>query len=714
MSAITPARGRPWPLGATREARGVNFAVFSAHASGAVLCLFDGRGEREAARVRAAARSDDVWHLRLDDAQLRACGVDPTDFAWGWRVEGPHEPQRGHRFNPAKLLIDPYARRFAGEFRWTDTHDDNGEDNAADTLKARLVADDAFDWRADAPPATPLAETVIYEAHVKGLTALHEALPPELRGTYEGLAAEPVIAHLKRIGVTAVSLLPVQQAISERGLVERGLSNYWGYNTIGFFAPDARFATAGGDPVREFRTMVRALHAAGLEVILDVVYNHTPEGDHRGPTLSLRGLDNASYYRLRPGAPSYYENLTGCGNALDLGNPRVLQLVADSLRYWVEEMHVDGFRFDLASALARNSAADGGAFAGRGAFFACLRQDPVLARVKLIAEPWDIGIGGYQLGGFPPGWSEWNDRYRDTVRAFWVRKAAYRGEIAARVAGSSDIFGHGPRGPLASVNYVAAHDGFTLRDLLSYDHKHNESNGEENRDGHEGNHSWNCGVEGPSDLLAVQALRGRLSRSLLATLFVSQGVPMLLAGDELGRTQRGNNNAYCQDNPTSWVDWAAADETLIAFVAHLAQLRRQVPQLRRDRWLRGGATATGQRDIVWLNRQGSEMNRRQWDESGRFAFGFVLGADGAHEAPLLVLINAEASDWTIGLPPGAWRLLVDSGQRDGLPEAGTEALAGSWLMKARSLSVFAGEPGQAAIGERATDDRAIGDAPIPD
>ncbi|MEB2317205.1 MAG: glycogen debranching protein GlgX [Pseudomonadota bacterium] len=681
--------GRPWPLGATQGPDGVNFALFSAHATRVWLCLLDEAG-RETARLPLPRRTEDVWHGLLPGA---AAGL-----AYGYRVEGPRSAATGHRFNPAKLLIDPYARRFAGHFAWSDDHLDNDADNARHTLRA-VVDASGFDWQGDAPPAIPLEDTVLYEVHVKGATVTHPGVPERDRGRYRGLAAPAFVDHLKRLGVTAVSLLPVHQAIDERPLVERGLVNYWGYNTIGFFAPDARLAES--DPVAEFREMVRGLHAAGLEVILDVVYNHTAEGDDRGPILSFRGIDNVAYYRLLPNEPAHHENLTGTGNALDASHPRVMQLVLDSLRYWVEQMHVDGFRFDLAPVLGRKAVHRGSVFSGRAALFQAIAQDPVLARVKLIAEPWDVGPGGYQLGAFPAGWSEWNDRYRDQIRAFWVRKAAYRGEIASRIAGSRDVFGHHRRSPTASVNYIAAHDGFTLHDVVSYDRRHNEANGEDNRDGTADNHSWNCGVEGPTPLLAVNALRGRLKRAMLATLFLSQGVPMLLGGDEIGRSQQGNNNAYNQDGPISWFDWTHADEALAGYVAKLAALRRRYPQLRRRAWLEGHADAQGRRDITWLNRRGEEMNERQWGEWGRYAFGFLLGGTGtassasaavdaadAVDAPeLLVLINGEASDWTMAIPPGAWRPVLDTGQRDGVPESDAP-VSGQWLIKARSLAFF--------------------------
>ena len=679
--------GRPWPLGSTyidsgKDGDGVNFALFSAHATQVQLCVFDESGQKELARLSLPEYTDQVWHGYLPGAK--------PGLVYGYRVFGPNEPEHGHRFNPHKLLIDPYAKKFTGHFRWSPAHfgfepgapgrypsfDKN--DNARDTFKA-TVLHNQFDWGDDRPPAIPLADSLLYEVHVKGYTMRHPDVPQHLRGTYEGFASDATIAHLKRLGVTAVSLLPVQQSIPEHALIERGLTNYWGYNSIGFFAPDRRFAL--DDPVREFKAMVKRLHAAGLEVILDVVYNHTAEGGHDGPTLSLRGIDNASYYWLHKGHLRQYENFSGCGNSLRLTHPRTLQLVMDSLRYWVGEMHVDGFRFDLAASLGRE---DHG-FDPRAGFFDCLRQDPLLSSVKLIAEPWDLGLGGYHLGGFPPGWSEWNDRFRDTTRAFWVRETAYRGEMAARVAGSSDIFKRDGRRPQASVNFLTAHDGFTLHDLVSYNHKHNDANGEGNQDGAADNKSWNCGVEGPTDLLAINVLRGRLKRSLLASLLLSQGTPMLLGGDELGRTQAGNNNTYCQDNETSWVDWKSADQPLIDFTARLVAIRRRYPQLHRTRWLTGASTITGAKDICWLSLDGTEMSEAQWEEPGRHAVGFLLGPDDPDTPTLLVLMNAEAGDAEFTLPAGAWRGVLDTGH-DGEFVAGEAS--GVFTLKARSMAVF--------------------------
>ena len=691
--------GRPWPLGATCDDGGVNFAVFSANATAIELCIFDPSGDTELTRLALPECTDAVWHGYLPGAA--------PGLVYGYRASGPNEPKQGHRFNRNKLLIDPYARRLAGAFRWSPTHfgfdaDAAGrdpswdeQDNAHDTFKA-AVPPDQFDWGDDRPPAIALADSVLYEVHVKGYTMRHPDVPPHQRGTYEGLASAAGISHLQRLGINAVSLLPVHQSITEQHLIDKKLSNYWGYNTIGFFAPDRRLAI--DDPVREFKSMVKRLHAAGIEVILDVVYNHTAEGDHTGPTLSFRGLDNASYYWLCPDDLRRYENFTGTGNSVRLTHPRTLQLVMDSLRYWASEMHVDGFRFDLAVTLGRE--VDG--FKPGAGFFDCVRQDPLLAKLKLIAEPWDIGMGGYQVGCFPPGWSEWNGRFRDTARAYWLREAATRGEFAARLAGSSDLYRHAGRKPQASVNFITAHDGFPLRDMVSYNAKHNEANGEDNRDGSSDNSSWNCGVEGPTDDPAVNELRGRLQRSLLTTLLLAQGVPMLLGGDEAGRTQQGNNNSYCQDDDISWLDWENADQGLIDFTARLIGLRRRLPQLTRTRWLTGAEMPTGGKDITWLNADGSEMTPAQWEEPGRHAFGFVLAVQSPEEPKLLVLINANADDANFQLPQAEWRLVLDTAQVEGNQ---AENPAAEVVLKARSMAVFeqrsasaASSPGDCTLG----------------
>ncbi len=680
---MTLGRGRPFPLGATCTDGGVNFAVYSAHATRMVLCTFDATGLRETGRHEFTEQTDGIWHGHLPGAG--------AGLVYGYRAWGPMDHEHGLRFNPAKLLLDPYARRLGGEFRWTEAHLDSGshaaQDNARDAWKAVVTGgpdEVPFDWQGVRPPAVPLDDSVFYETHVKGFTRLHPDVAPELRGTYEGLCSPAAIAHLKRLGVTAVDLLPVHHAVSEQPLVMRGLVNYWGYSTLAFFVPDRRFARV--DPVTEFKTMVRELHRAGIEVILDVVYNHTAEGDQRGPTLSLRGLDNPTYYHLRRAVPGIYENYTGTGNSLNLSNGPTLQLVMDSLRYWVEEMHVDGFRFDLAATLGRYGRGEAGADFERNApFLMAVHQDPVLSRAKLIAEPWDVGTGGYQLGRFPPGWSEWNDRFRDGARSFWVSKASYRGDMPARLTGSADIFRHAGRCPQASVNYVTSHDGFTLRDLVSYSHKHNEANGENNQDGTSHNLSWNCGVEGPTDLLMVNALRARLQRALLATLFLSRGVPLLLGGDELGRTQGGNNNAYCQDNEVSWYDWAGADQELLEFTAWMSRLRREHPQLRDRHWLREARpkeVADG--TVTWYHRDGAEMTAEHWQGTGRYVFGMAVTAPG--QPDLLLLLNSEAGDWPFTLPGRDWRVILDTGQRDGRPEVQT--VSGRILLKARSLALL--------------------------
>ena len=654
--------GRPWPLGATVDGDGVNFAVFSAHALQLDLCLFDDEGRVELARRPLPARSGDVWHGRLS-------GVG-AGLVYGLRAHGPWRPDRGHRFNPAKLLLDPWAREIvtpAGGFDWRGPHQGadrehpqhpDPRDNARQALKARVV-DDAFDWQGDRSPAVALADTVIYETHVRGFSRLMPGVPAAERGTYAGLASDAAIAHFRRLGITAVSLLPVQQILDEPRLKDLGLANYWGYNTIGFFCPEPRYA-ATAEPRREFRRMVQRLHAAGLEVLLDVVYNHTPEGDEGGPTLSWRGLDNASWYRLPPERREGYENWSGCGNTLDVSHPRALQLVLDSLRYWVQEMHVDGFRFDLAPVLGRGEAG----FERDGPFFKALLQDPVLQRVKLIAEPWDLGPGGYQLGQFPAGWLEWNDRFRDTARAFWLGGDCTRGEFALRLAGSSDLFQARRRSPLASVNYVVSHDGFTLADLVSYDMRHNEANGEDNRDGHGHNLSWNCGWEGPTTDPAVNGRRRRLQRALLASVLLAQGTPMLAAGDELGHSQGGNNNPYCQDNATTWIDWARADEALVEFTAHLLALRRRLLPLA-PRWYNGLPDARGRHDLAWLRRTGEPMTPEHWNNRTSRILGAWIGAPGRAAGPLLLLINGRDMDATFRLPPGHWVAELDTTEPDG-------------------------------------------------
>jgi len=642
MGAVTGSgtldTGRPWPLGATWDGRGVNFALFSAHAEAVELCLIDGKKIRT---LPLRACSDQVWHGYL-------AGAAPG-LRYAYRVHGPDAPERGQRFDSGRLLLDPYAREVVGDFTPVPDEPTLG-------LLASVV-DEAFDWQGDAPPATPWGDTVVLEVHVKGVSRQHPDVPEALRGSYAGLASPAMIAHFQRLGVTALSLLPVHHFLDEQRLIDQGRVNYWGYNTLAFFAPEPRYAArVGGQTViDEFKTMVRTVHAAGLEVILDVVFNHTAETDEWGPTVSFRGIDNRSYYRLPAGYLAGYENFSGCGNTLNLAHPRVLQLVMDALRYWVEVMHVDGFRFDLAAALTRDSA-----------FLAALRQDPLLQRVKLIAEPWDIGPDGYRLGGFLPGWSEWNDRFRDDVRAFWLSGEAGVGQLAQRLAGSSEIFQAAGRAPQAGVNFVTAHDGFTLRDLVSYQTKHNELNGEDNRDGHAHNCSWNCGEEGESADPAVLERRRRLQRALLATLMIAQGVPMLQGGDELGRTQAGNNNAYCQDNPMTWLDWRHTNAGLINFVAGLIGVRRRFPQLRRRHWLTGAATADRQPDVVWWHPAGRPMRVADWQSKKLGAFAMQLAPDtpaagqAGDSGTLLCLINRDEIPVPFLLPAGIWEQVCDS------------------------------------------------------
>jgi isoamylase len=600
-------RGRPYPRGATWDGMGVNFALFSESAERVELCLFDPGGRHEVQRIALREQTDQVWHGYLPQAR--------PGLLYGYRVHGPYRPQQGQRFNGHKLLLDPHARNIVGSLRWHDAvfgyrvgHADadlsfDRRDSAAWMPRCKVV-ESAFSWGDDRPPEVPWHDMVIYEAHVRGFTRRHPEVPPALRGTYAGMSSAPVIEYLKRLGVTTLELMPVHAFVDDRRLHERGLRNYWGYNSIGYFAPEHRYSASG--KISEFKTMVRTLHAAGIEVILDVVYNHTAEGNELGPTLSFRGIDNAAYYRLVPEAPRHYQDFTGTGNTLDMQHPRVLQLLMDSLRYWVTEMHVDGFRFDLASALARELFE----VDRLSAFFDVLRQDPVLTRVKLIAEPWDLGSGGYQVGNFPVGWAEWNDKYRDTMRAYWKGGGGLIGEFAQRLTGSSDLYNRSSRRPYASVNFIAAHDGFTLADLVAYNDKHNEANGEENRDGNDHNLSWNCGVEGPTQDPAVLALRARQQRNFIATLLLSQGVPMLLAGDEIGRTQHGNNNAYCQDNELSWLDWTPDDgkRSLLEFTRRLIALRAAHPVFRRRDFFQGRPLiGTAIRDIVWLQPDGAEM-----------------------------------------------------------------------------------------------------------
>lgn len=671
--------GKPYPLGATWDGSGTNFGLYSANATGVDLCLFDSpESVQEAIRIPLRERTDDVWHVYLPD-------VYPGQL-YGYRVHGPYDPANGHRFNANKILLDPYAKAIGRAVQWTDEcwgyelgHPDqdmsfDGRDNASSAPLAAVV-DSAFTWGDDRPPNTPLEKTVIYEMHVKGFTKLHPDISDRLRGTYAGIASEPAIRYLRRLGVTAVELLPVHAKLHDRHLVDKGLSNYWGYNTLGFFAVETDYS-ASGDPVdtiREFKTMVRNLHAAGIEVILDVVYNHTAEGSNLGPTLSFRGIDNAAYYRLSPEDRRYYMDFTGCGNTFDMQNPRVLQLIMDSLRYWVTEMHVDGFRFDLASTLARElHDVD-----KLSAFFDIIHQDPILSQVKLIAEPWDVGPGGYQVGNFPSQWSEWNGKYRDTVRRFWKGDGGVAPELATRFLGSSDLYGWNGRQPVASINLVTCHDGFTLNDLVSYDQKHNEANGEGNRDGTAHNDSWNCGHEGPTDDPAINALRERKKRNFIATLMLSQGVPMLLAGDEVSHSQLGNNNTYCQDNELSWINWELTPErkSLLRFTRRAIHLFHDEPVLHRRKFVAADAP-TQQPRIVWIDPStGKEMTQEAWHREFVRSLGVVLHGgqidvnmrgEPVTGNTLMILFNADHATTvpfqlpTIGRLGDPWELIFDT------------------------------------------------------
>ena len=678
--------GRPYPLGATWDGIGVNFALFTEHATAVELCLFHDEGDTaESAKLWLTERTDQVWHCYIPD-------VRPGQF-YGYRVHGPYEPQLGHRFNPAKLLIDPYAKAITGAIKWSndlfaykvgETLDDMepDPDNSAGGVPKSVVIDSAFSWGDDAPIHVPYNRTIIYECHVKGMTMRHPDVPAELRGTYLGLCSDPMIDYFLKLGVTALELLPVHQSVVDRHLAERGLTNYWGYNTIGFFAPDVRFATRGlGNQVYEFKTMVKTLHAAGLEVILDVVYNHTGEGNHLGPTLSMKGIDNSAYYRLEPQNPRFYTDFTGTGNTLNMQHPRTIQLVMDSLRYWVDEMHVDGFRFDLAPVLARESFE----VDKLSAFFDVMHQDPTLARVKLIAEPWDVGPGGYQAGNFPVRWTEWNGKYRDAVRKFWRGEPGQVSELASRLAGSSDIFSHSDRGLYASINFITAHDGYTLRDLVSYEQKHNDANGESNRDGNDDNLSRNWGTEGETTNPDTIGMRYRVMRSFLATLAFSQGVPMLAHGDELGRTQAGNNNAYAQDNEITWMNWDLTPEqgALLAFTQKLLALRQANPVLRRRHFFRGEAVGgSARKDVSWMRPDGRELSDVDWRSADAHVIGMLIDEAATDEVSerghavlgdtLLILLNGGEDAVPFSLPAlnaggdNIWVVMIDSAH-DELP-----------------------------------------------
>jgi glycogen operon protein len=660
--------GSPLPLGATWDGLGINFAVFSANATHMELCLFDPQGKREIARFDLPECTDEVWHGYLPDAL--------PGTVYGYRAHGPYEPQNGHRFNPNKLLLDPYARRLTGNLRWTDAlfgyrarspRADLSFDrrDSAPAMVKGVVTDESFSWNEDRRPNVPWSETIIYEAHLKGLTARFDSVRPPERGTFAALTHPDVIGHLRNLGVTAIELLPIHAFLHDRHLVARNVVNYWGYNTLSFFTPEPAYLSSG--EANEMRAAIRRLHMAGIEVILDVVYNHTCEGSELGPTLCWRGLDNASYYHLLEDDRRYPVNDTGTGNTLNLSHPRVLQMVLDSLRYWAEYFHVDGFRFDLGSALGREFYG----FDPAGGFFDAVLQDPLLSRLKLISEPWDIGPGGYQLGNHPPRFAEWNDRYRDTARRFWRGDSGMRPELARRLSGSADIF-HRARRPWASVNYLASHDGMTLNDLVSYGHKHNEANGEYNSDGSGDDHSANWGIEGPTEDEKIVGIRERLKRSLLATLFFSLGTPMLMAGDEFGRTQGGNNNAYCQDNEISWIDWSLKEQkqgsALFAFVCRLGRLRRNYPLLRSARHLHGQeAIATGVLDIEWFDERGQPLSEEDWgNPEGRALVMRRAGRDASGRVVLLSLaLNASAAALDFVLTGAAhWRVLADSAAPD--------------------------------------------------
>lgn len=697
--------GQAYPLGATWDGEGVNFALFSEHAEQVTLCLFEARGRHEVEQIPLRERTGPIWHGYLPDAR--------PGLLYGYRVQGAYRPEEGHRFNVHKLLLDPYAKAIVGPLQWSDAQfgyrvGGRAEDlsfntrNSAPGMPRCQVVDGAFVWGDDRPPRRPWCDTLIYELHVRGFTMRHCDIPANLRGTYAGLASSPAIDYLKALGVTAVELLPIQYFIDERHLLDRGLRNYWGYSPLGYFAPDPRYA-ATDHPVAEFKSMVKTLHSAGIEVILDVVYNHTAEGNQLGPTLSFRGIDNAAYYRLPPDHPRYTMDFTGCGNTLNTAHPRVLQMVMDSLRYWVQEMHVDGFRFDLAAALARNCH---GMIDQSGALMNAVLQDPVLSQVKLIAEPWDVGEGGYQVGAFPVGWSEWNGKYRDVVRDYWRGEGGLIGDLAYRLTGSADLYQHNGRRPYASINFVTAHDGFTLYDLVSYNERHNEANGENNQDGESHNRSWNCGAEGDTSDPAILAQRLHQRRNFLTTLLLSQGTPMLLSGDEVGRTQRGNNNTYCQDNELNWFDWDISwlpeNRELLAFTQRLIQLRQQHPTFRRRHFFRG-IHGEGVRDILWFNPDGREISDDEWMQDYARCLGLYLPGDGLadwderghalEDDDFLLLFNAHHEEIPFVLPVlrenPLFEVLIDTALPQGQPTGGNVHPAEEpYPVQGRSLAVL--------------------------
>ena len=697
---ITAWPGRSYPLGATVEREGINFALFAADAEAVELILLDESGGMLAA-YDLRERTDLVWHGFVPR-------VGPgTRYAY--RVHGAYNVEQGLRHNPNKLLLDPYAHAISGSiawgpevfgYVWGEGDEEMSELDSADHMPHGVVVDKSFDWSGETRPDIAWSDTVIYETHVRGFTMKHPEIPEHLRGTYAGLAHPAAIEHMTTLGVTSVELMPVHQFVDPQHLVGRDLRNYWGYDSIGYFAPEARYSSGGdhGDQVREFKSMVKELHNAGLEVILDVVYNHTAEGNELGPTLCFRGVDNRSYYRLVDGKERFYYDVTGCGNSLNAGSPATLQMIMDSLRYWVSEMHVDGFRFDLASALARQFYD----VDRLSAFFDIIHQDPTLAHVKLIAEPWDVGEGGYQVGNFPVRWAEWNGKYRDCVRDYWRGQIAGVGELAYRLTGSADLYQGDGRSPFSSINFVTAHDGFTLRDLVSYNEKHNEANGEDNQDGTDDNRTWNCGTEGDTDDPEVLALRARQQRNLIATLILSQGCPMLVAGDEIGRTQHGNNNAYCQDNEISWLDWASADGSLLDFTRRLIALRADQPVLRRQRFF-DGQVGRGQRrkDVVWLDDEGGEMSEAEWDDESRRSLAMLLNGDEIpdHTADgrqirgdtLLVILHSHHVDIAWKLPRGwgeRWEVLIDTAAPEAAAEPRVVAVDDELRVTARSLLVL--------------------------
>ncbi len=705
---ITDVRtGRPEPLGASWDGSGVNFAIFSESAEGIELCLFEnGDPDTETARTPLKAGTGHVWHAYIP-------GLKPGQL-YGYRAHGPYSPAQGLRFNPAKLLLDPYARAISGGVNLSEIHFDykntpRGVEPAPDTrdsaayMPKSVVVDGSFEWGGDSRPQIPAGKTIIYELHVRGFTALHPLVPKELRGTYTGLTAPPVLEHLRSLGVTTLELMPVHQRVSEKRLLENGLGNYWGYSTIGYFAPDTRFSSTGapGAQVTEFKDMVKTLHREGFEIILDVVYNHTAEGGATGPTLSLRGIDNASYYRADPKNKGHYANFTGCGNTVNSAKPAVWKLITESLRYWVTEMHVDGFRFDLATALFRE---DPG-YDRSHALFGIIDRDPVLSKVKLIAEPWDLGPAGYQAGNFPDPWSEWNDRYRNTVRRFWRGDRGQLSDLAYRISGSSDIYGARARGPYTGVNYITSHDGFTLNDLVTYEKKHNEANLENNMDGTEANYSCNFGAEGPSEDPAIKIHRERQKRNLIATLFLSQGIPMLASGDEIGRTQRGNNNAYCQDNDISWVNWSLgpSEKELLDFTRFMIDFRKKHPVLNQGKFFHGNIVRhNGFKDLIWFRKDGNEMTNGDWQNGGLLSMGLIKSGDNlkiirrrgkpGFENTLMLLLNAEPGETEFVIPSFGiaekWQTVVDTSSPHRTARPRRIGSGYKYTMAGRSLAVM--------------------------